>query len=173
MRAGGVYSAAALTRSAMVFSLLALLGCAGRRAPLGPGLFPMTPEWKTNVAEFVVSPIAVDERRVFVATRDGVVRGIDQATGETLWKVDGTPGRVAAAAGLVVVRSEDGTVWGLRPESAQITRPFPTRSRMRATASQANEAAFQSRRHPHTSRKFARTRVPSSLWTTSGWKSIP
>jgi len=86
----------------------------------------MTPEWKTNVAEFVVPPIAVDDRRVFVATRDGVVRGLDQATGETLWKVDGTPGRVAAAAGLVVVRGEDGTVWNLQPDSGSVRWRVPT-----------------------------------------------
>ena len=60
------------------------------------------------------------------------------------------------------------------PESAQITRPFsPTCSRTRSVASSTNERAFQSRRHPQASRKLARTLVPSSEWTTSGWKSIP
>ena len=60
------------------------------------------------------------------------------------------------------------------PERAQMTRPFgPTCSRTRSVASSTNDRAFQSRRQPHTSRKFARTFEPSSVWTTSGWNSIP
>ncbi len=60
------------------------------------------------------------------------------------------------------------------PERAQMTRPFaPTCSRTRSVASSTNDRAFQSRRHPQASRKLVRTFVPSSEWTTSGWKSMP
>ncbi len=60
------------------------------------------------------------------------------------------------------------------PESAQITLPFgPTCSLTRSVASSTNERAFQSRRQPVRSRKLARTLAPSSVWTTSGWNSMP
>ena len=60
------------------------------------------------------------------------------------------------------------------PDRAQMTRPFsPTWPRIFSTASSMKEAAFQSRRQPHTSRKLESTRLPSWVWTTSGWNRRP
>jgi outer membrane protein assembly factor BamB len=68
----------------------------------------------------VVSPLAADARRLFVATRDGVVRALDPATGEVTWKADGFPGRLSAAEGVVLVRGDDGTLTSLHPRTGAV-----------------------------------------------------
>ena len=59
---------------------------------------------------------------------------------------------------------------GERADDPPLAPPAP---RICSTDSSTKEAAFQSRRQPHTSRKLASTFVPSSVWTTSGWKRMP
>ena len=65
-------------------------------------------------------PLAADSRRLFVASRDGVVRALELSTGRVLWKAEGVPGRLTAADGTVLVRGEDGTVWSLQPRSGTV-----------------------------------------------------
>lgn len=98
---------------------LALSGCAGRPAPPLPHL-PLTAAWKTLLGELVVPPLAVDGRRVYVATRDGAVRALDRTTGAVAWKAEGRPGRLSAANGLVLVRGEDGTISSLQPRTGAL-----------------------------------------------------
>ena len=40
----------------------------------------MAPVWRAEVADYVVSPLAADARRLYVATRDGRVTAFDQAS---------------------------------------------------------------------------------------------
>ena len=116
-----MYSANVLSRRfATLLLALFLAGCAGKRPAARPALFPMTAAWKTLLGEFVVAPLATDSRRIYVATRDGAVRALDQATGAVAWKAEGFAGRVSAADGFVLVRGEDGTLWSLQPRTGTL-----------------------------------------------------
>jgi outer membrane protein assembly factor BamB len=107
-------------RLASLFGCLALASCgAGVPAPRPP-LFPQSPAWKTLLGEFVVPPLAADSRRVYVATRDGAVRALEQSTGSVIWKAEGVPGRLGAADGFVLVRGEDGTLKCLQPRTGAV-----------------------------------------------------
>jgi outer membrane protein assembly factor BamB len=116
-----VYSATVLARRlASLLALLLLAGCASRRpAPKAP-LFPLTATWKTLLGDFVVSPLAADGRRLFVATRDGAVRALDPATGEVAWKAEGLPGRLSAADGVLLLRADDGALTSLHPRTGAV-----------------------------------------------------
>jgi len=101
-------------------SLLLAAACAGARPPVRPPLLPLSPAWKTLVGDFVQPPLAADSRRIYVATRDGVVRALDPATGEIAWKAPGAPGVLAAADGFVLARAEDGTLRSLHPRTGAV-----------------------------------------------------
>lgn len=98
---------------------LTLFGCAGRIPPPRP-LFPLAPIWEAKVDDFVVSPLAVDARRVFVATRDGRITALDRESGSVLWTVTGRPGTIVAGAGRLIVRAPDGAVSSLRVRNGQV-----------------------------------------------------
>ena len=120
-----MYTLAAVSRRpatllATLLAALVLASCAGRRPPPRVPLLPMPAAWKTLLGEFVVPPLAVDGRRVYVATRDGAVRALDRSTGAVAWKAEGLPGRLSAADGLVLVRAEDGTVSSLQPRTGAV-----------------------------------------------------
>jgi outer membrane protein assembly factor BamB len=104
-------------RIAGFFAVLCLAGCAGRPPAPTPPLLPLPAAWKTLLGEFVAPPLATDGRRIFVATRDGVVRALDPATGAVGWKAEGRPGALSAAEGVLLVRGEDGTLTSLHPRT--------------------------------------------------------
>jgi outer membrane protein assembly factor BamB len=91
-----------------------------------PPLLPLSPAWKTLLGEFVVEPLAADSRRVYVATRDGALRALEQSTGAVIWKAEGVPGRVSATDGFVLVRDEDGTLRCLQPRTGTVRWTAPT-----------------------------------------------
>ncbi len=93
-----------------------------RRPRREPVVFPLTTEWTAQIGDAFEGPpfrppIATDGARVFVATVDGAVRGLDGATGNVRWTVPDRPGTLSARQGLLVVREPDGTVWGVAPAS--------------------------------------------------------
>jgi outer membrane protein assembly factor BamB len=106
----------ALLRALVLISALLLTCCAGA-APPQPASFPPAPLWKTLLGEFVVPPLAGAGHRLFVATRDGEVRALDERTGSQLWKVVDLPGSLAAAEGALLVRSPQGRVTSLQPRT--------------------------------------------------------
>lgn len=59
--------------------------------------------------------LATDGRRLFVMTREGIVRALDPATGQVLWKSEHRSGTIAAGEGGLVLRLVDGTVKSLAP----------------------------------------------------------
>jgi outer membrane protein assembly factor BamB len=76
----------------------------------------MTTIWTTAVDEQVEGNLAADEQRVFVATRDGLVRALDRDTGAVLWKAEGPARRVISArAGHLLARGLDGSISSLVP----------------------------------------------------------
>jgi outer membrane protein assembly factor BamB len=109
-----------LPRLSSLLAALAIAGCAGRPPAPKPPLLPLAPAWKTLLGDFVSPPLATDGRRLFVATRDGVVRALDPATGAVGWKAEGLPGTLSAAGGVVLVRAEDGTVTSLHPRTGAV-----------------------------------------------------
>jgi eukaryotic-like serine/threonine-protein kinase len=114
-----VYSAVALERSLAVLLLVLVSACGGRVAPHAP-LFPLTATWTATLEDFVVSPLATDTVRVYVATRDGTLTALDRATGDVAWRVRGLGGPPAATEGHVVVRGETGTIYSLRPRDGAL-----------------------------------------------------
>jgi outer membrane protein assembly factor BamB len=107
-------------RLASLLALALVAGCAAKRPAPKPPLFPLTPAWKTLLPDFVVPPLAADGRRVYLATRDGVVHALDPATGAVTWKVEGHPGRLSAAEGVVLVRGEGGSLTSLHPRTGAV-----------------------------------------------------
>jgi outer membrane protein assembly factor BamB len=107
-------------------SLLALLGlvlaagaCGGRpqiRAPL----FPLAPLWQAPLGDFVVPPLAVDTRYLFVITRGGTIVAFDQETGNVRWRFEGRPGRLSGGPGRLILREPDGTVSSLRVRNGEV-----------------------------------------------------
>lgn len=104
-----------MSRSILALTGVLLVSCGGARPAPRPPLFPLAPSWKTLVGDFVAPPLAADASRVFVATRDGVVRALDGATGAVLWKAEGLSGRLSAQAGALLVRGEGGRLTSLQP----------------------------------------------------------
>lgn len=117
-----MYSAAILSRRSSLPLLLAagLAACSGTRPAPKPPIFPPVAAWKTLLGEVVVAPLAADSRRVFVATRDGALRALDPLTGSVLWKLEGLPGRVSAADGVLLVRDESGGLTSLNPRTGAV-----------------------------------------------------
>jgi outer membrane protein assembly factor BamB len=105
----------ALKRALALLCLgVVLTACGGHRLLPAP-LFPLSRVWRANLADHVVSPLAADARRLYVATTDGVVTAFDQASGTPQWTVENRAGCLTATRGRLVVRAEDGTVWSLHP----------------------------------------------------------
>ena len=93
-----------------------------RRPRSEPAVFPVTTEWTAQIGDALEGPpfrppIATDGARVFVATVDGAVRGLDGGTGDVRWTVPDRSGTLSARPGLLVVREPDGTLWGIAPAS--------------------------------------------------------
>ena len=83
--------------------------CAEASLPHGRGL-------DGAAAATVEGPLAADARPSLVATRDGAVRSLEAASGPRPLDGGGAA-RVSSAVGdgLLVVRHQDGTVWGMDP----------------------------------------------------------
>jgi outer membrane protein assembly factor BamB len=103
-----------------------------RRRPGEPSIFPVTIEWTSQIGDpfegaSFRAPLATDGTRVFVATFDGTVRGLDGGTGDVRWTVPDRPGTVSARPGLLVVHEADGTVWGMAPNTGSARWKTETR----------------------------------------------
>jgi eukaryotic-like serine/threonine-protein kinase len=96
---------------------VALSACRHRPPLVFPALFPITTAWTASVPAAIEAPLAMDDRRVFVAGRDGSVRAFDRPDGSLVWTITGQPGRLAAAPGSLIVRQADGKVTSLEPGS--------------------------------------------------------
>jgi outer membrane protein assembly factor BamB len=99
---------------------LTVAGACGRARPAQPSPFPLTPGWQASLTEPLHGPLASDGSRVFVATRDGMVRAFAVADGAPVWERERMPGQLAADAALVAVRAEDGTMLGLDPATGTL-----------------------------------------------------
>ena len=66
-------------------------------------------------------------------------------------------------------RSSATTALSTPPDSAQITRSLPTRSRMRAVASSMNAPMRKLKVTPHSSRNASYSSRPRGVWATSAW----
>ena len=77
----------------------------------------MAQVWTAPLDDHVRGPLATDGQLLFVATRDGELRGLDLVDGALRWRVASRPGLIAARKGLLVAREADGTVWGMDPET--------------------------------------------------------
>lgn len=124
-----------MRRTALILILTSLLAAClilRRRPRIEPTIFPVTTEWTAQIGEGLdapafLPPLATDGTRVFVATVDGTVRGIDGGTGSVRWSVPGRLGPLSAHPGLLVVREADGTVWGMAPATGSARWKAETR----------------------------------------------
>ena len=94
------------------------MACASIR-PLPPrDVFPIATTWSVEAGEgHIGGPLVSDGGRIFVASRDGRVTGLDRFTGATLWSVSGRPGVLAIGGGVLALREADGTVWVMDPDT--------------------------------------------------------
>ena len=106
-------------RRILAAATLALAAACGGRPVLTPDVFPVETAWTASLGEAIEGPLATDGTRLFVATRDGAVRGLDLATGSAVWEVRDRTGVVGAGPGLVALRAPDGIVWGMEPETGR------------------------------------------------------
>jgi outer membrane protein assembly factor BamB len=118
-----------------------------RRRPGEPSIFPVTTEWTTQIGDPFEGasfrpPLATDGTRVFVATFDGTVRGLDGGTGDVRWTVPDRPGTLSARPGLVVVHEADGTVWGIAPNTGSARWKTETRVTGALPAALGEDAVF-------------------------------
>jgi outer membrane protein assembly factor BamB len=104
-----------LRRLIPVLALAALASCKAPVKVEPPKVFPVGTDWRFALPESIQGPLAYDQRRLFVATRDGGVRAIDRASGQLLWGSQGRNGLVTRVEGGLVVRGAQGTVWLLEP----------------------------------------------------------
>lgn len=98
---------------------VALAAACHGRPVLVPDVFPVETAWTASLGEAIEGPLATDGTRLFVATRDGVVRGFDLSSGAPAWEVRERSGVVGAGPGLVALREPGGTVWGMEPETGR------------------------------------------------------
>jgi outer membrane protein assembly factor BamB len=133
--------------------VLVLASCAAaclfhrRRRPAEPAIFPVTTEWTAQIGDPFEGasfrpPLATDGTRVFVATVDGTVRGLDGGTGNVRWTVPDRPGTLSARQGLLVVHEADGTVWGVAPASGSARWKTETRITGALPAAVGDDAVF-------------------------------
>lgn len=101
---------------ALAASLLST-ACTRTITPLS--IFPARTAWVAAGDDAIEPPLAADETRVFAAGRGGTVRALDRLTGTQLWSLAGRPGVLSAGEAMLVLRQEDGTVWGLDPASGE------------------------------------------------------
>jgi outer membrane protein assembly factor BamB len=116
-------------RIAFILGLALTVAACAARAPqvLPSGLFPMNTLWTVALDDQVEGGLAADERRVFVATRDGRVQALDRDTGASLWSTEGPARRVlSGGAGSLVVRSLDGSVARVDPATGATRWSAPT-----------------------------------------------
>jgi len=101
--------------------LLSVLGisCGGGRLSTPPVLFPASEAWKAPDAAGIEQPLASDGERVLVARRDGSLQAVDSKDGRLLWETKRLRGRATAAAGIVVVRGDDGHVTRVDPATGK------------------------------------------------------
>jgi outer membrane protein assembly factor BamB len=99
----------------LLAAVFLLAGCRHAATIAPRPIFPMAAAWTTPLSATVEGPLVSDASSVFVATRDGMVRSLEAATGRVRWTVEGRPGVVGVGDGLLVVRNADGTVWGMGP----------------------------------------------------------
>jgi len=137
-----------LRRIALFLLVPALLSvrCHGRPR-LEPQVFPVATDWTAQIGDVlegaaIEAPLATDGTRVFVATTDGVVRGLDGGTGTERWKVPSRPGFLSARPGLVVVRESDGTVWSVAPATGSARWKVETKVAGSLPAGLAEDAVY-------------------------------
>jgi outer membrane protein assembly factor BamB len=80
----------------------------------------MKSAWQAAVDDAIEAPLATDGKRLFVATRSGIVKAYGLSDGSALWSVDTGPGALGADPDGVVARSPDGTVAGIDPRSGSL-----------------------------------------------------
>ena len=121
--------------------------CGGHRPRIEPAIFPVAIEWVAQVGDpfegaAIQPPLATDGTRVFVATADGAVRGLDGGTGGERWIVPNRPGVLSARSGMLVVREADGTVWSVAPGSGSARWKAETGVAGRLPAGLGEDAIF-------------------------------
>ena len=95
-------------------------GCARAPKPAPPQAFPLATVWTAVLDAAIEPPLALDERKVYAATRDGSVQAFSRQDGGVAWRVKGMKGLVSAAPGLVVVRTPEGRILSLQPRSGEV-----------------------------------------------------
>lgn len=128
-----------LTKALMGLAVVtALVGCAGEEdavvmapLPLVDNQFETQTEWRASVGDGVehyfsrLAPLYAYDK-VFVASRDGVVKALDPQEGDRVWKIEldddqaRLSGGLSAAYGKVYVGSENGQVYALDEETGDI-----------------------------------------------------
>jgi len=98
---------------------VALLGACGARGRIGlpPDIFPVATAWVVPLEDAPLGELASDGQRIFVSSRDGLLRALSPETGEVLWQVPKRAGWLAARPGALVLHQRDGLLWRIDPQT--------------------------------------------------------
>jgi outer membrane protein assembly factor BamB len=106
------------TRIGFVFSVALLAACGGRgRIGVPPDIFPVSTAWVVLLEDAPLGELATDGQRIFVSSRDGLLRALSPETGDVLWQVPNRAGWLAARPGVLVLRQRDGSLWRIDPQT--------------------------------------------------------
>lgn len=100
----------------LLLALAAFAGCARARPPQVPSAFPLGTAWTVRLDAAIEPPLAMDEQRLYVTTRDGTLVALRLEDGVEAWR-RAAPGTVAAAPGAVVLREPSGRITSLQPRA--------------------------------------------------------
>jgi outer membrane protein assembly factor BamB len=121
-----------LKRARLALISLFLGGCGPHIGP--PYIAPATIAWKVSSESLLEGPIGTDGQRLFATSREGGLIAVSLNTGRTLWHLEDMPGVLAARDDLVVLRQEDGILFGIDPDPGEIRWRTPTGVRGRLAA---------------------------------------
>jgi outer membrane protein assembly factor BamB len=119
-----------------------LWSCGGAKLLAPPPVFPLQSAWSTPLDGTIEGELATDGRFVFAALRGGVVRAVEPAAGRVVWEQRLAEGRLAAAEGAVVLRTADGTLLRLEPDSGVVRWRTPTQVKGALPAALSRDRVF-------------------------------
>jgi outer membrane protein assembly factor BamB len=93
------------------------IACGRTAPPPAPALFPLSSAWSAALESPIEGALVAAGGRVLVHTRDGAVQAFSAADGRPVWRTAAEPGFLGGSEEMACLRSRDGTVRALAPDT--------------------------------------------------------